>query len=548
MLANRGFVDGSVAGLFNRPVVADFDWSFPYPSRRMPVLGRNVVATSQPLAAQAGITILAQGGNAVDAAIATAVTLTVVEPTNNGVGSDAFAILWDGRELCGLNASGRAPAAFTPERFRGLSAMPGTGWDSVTVPGAVSGWVELSRRFGRLPFERLFEPALRHAREGFPVSPVVAREWELTSGLYDGFSEFGRTFLPEGRPPRPGEIFRCQELAHTLEAIGRTEGEAFYRGELAGRIAAHSRKQGGVLTEDDLAAQRADWVIPAALDAFGVRLHEIPPNTQGIAALMALGIADRLGVAELPADSAEGLHLQIEAMKVALADVHRHVGDPAHVRTPVTELLGRSYLEERANLVDRERAGTFEAGAPGTGDTVYLGAADASGQMVSFIQSNYFGFGSGVVVPGTGISLQNRACGFTLEAGHPNQVGPAKRPFHTILPAFVTRRDQPLLAFGVMGGPMQPQGHLQMMLRIFVYGQNPQSAADAPRWQVRGGKEVAVEKGFAPEVLDGLRSRGHELTELDPALFGGAQLVWRLDDGVYLGASEPRKDGQAVAF
>ncbi len=527
-----------------------FGWEQPYPSRRSPVLAANVVATSQPLAAQAGLAMLGAGGNAVDAALAAAVALTVVEPTSNGLGSDAFALVWDGRKLHGLNASGRAPAAWTRERFKHCEAMPMTGWDAVTVPGAVSAWAALSSRFGRLPFERLFEPAVRYARDGYPVSPVIAGGWAAQApGLGERFPDFAAAFLPGGRPPRAGERFRLPEMARTLEEIAATKGESFYRGSLAGRIAAASRQAGGAMTADDLGAHAAEWVEPVSVEYRGWRLHEIPPNGQGIAALSALGILGELPLGEHPADSADSLHLQIEAMKLAFADAHRHVTEPGHMRVAPDEMLDAGYLAERARLIDPRRACEPEPGLLAHDDTVYLTAADESGMMVSFIQSNFHGFGSGIVVPGTGISMQNRAVGFSLDPKHPNCVAGGKRPYHTIIPGFVTREGRPVMSFGVMGGPMQPQGHLQMMVRLADYAQNPQAAADAPRWRVDGGLDVSVEPGFAPGVLEELRRRGHRLkTDRPPSAFGGAQLVWRLAGGGYCAGSDPRKDGHAVGF
>ena len=522
-----------------------FDWRFPYPSSRMPVLAGNVVATSQPLAAQAGLRMLLEGGNAVDAALATAICLAVVAPTSNGIGSDAFAIVWDGTRLHGLNASGRSPKAWTPRRFRGRRAMPQRGWDTVTVPGAVSAWVDLSYRFGRLPFERLFEPAIRYARDGFLVTPRIAAGWRGASFLVSDFPEFAAAFFPDRQCPRAGERFAFPEQAATLERIAATNGQTFYRGELAEAIVAHSDAGGGAMTLDDLAEHRAEPVEPISVDCCGVTLHEIPPNGQGIAALIALGILEHTDFADCPVDSADSLHLQLEAMKLAFADVHEYVSDPATMAVPPTALLAPGYLAERAKHIAMDRAQHQAFGVPPPGGTVYLAAADADGMMVSYIQSNYMGFGSGIVVPGTGISLQNRGAGFVLDEGHPNQVGGGKRPFHTIIPAFVTRGGEPVMAFGVMGGPMQPQGHVQMMARIFAHGQNPQAAADAPRWRVLDGLAVAVEPGFPPAVLDGLAARGHKLQR--DGSFGGAQLIYRLDDG-YLGASEPRKDGQAVGF
>lgn len=527
-----------------------FTYDFSYPSQRMPIMARNVVATSQPLAAQAGLQMLYAGGNAVDAALATAIALTVVEPTSNGIGADAFCILWDGQELHGLNASGRAPEALTPERFRGKSQMPLRGWDAVTVPGAVSSWVTLSERFGKLPFEALFEPAVRYAREGFVVSPITARAWASAPRAFADMPEFGVAFLPGGHAPRPGELFQFEDQAKTLEQIAETKGEAFYRGDLAQKIAAHAKNSGGLLTEADLDAHQADWVGTISQDYRGVTLHEIPPNGQGLAALLMLGILEQHPLHDYPADSADSLHVQLEAMKLAFADAHRYVSDPASADLDVAALLGSDYLASRAALIDMKRAQDPGYGVPPRSGTVYLTAADKDGMMVSFIQSNYYGFGSGVVVPGTGISLQNRGAGFTLERGHPNEVGPGKRPFHTIIPGFLTQAGAPLMSFGVMGGPMQPQGHAQMVIRLRDYGQNPQAASDAPRWQVIGGLSVAVERGFGRNVLDDLAGRGHQLTESglqESFAFGGAQLIYRLDEG-YLAASDHRKDGQAVGF
>ncbi len=524
--------------------------AFPYPSQRMPVMAENVVATSQPLAAQAGLRALQRGGNAADAAIAAAITLTVVEPTSNGIGGDAFCILWDGKQLMGLNASGRSPKALTPARFAGQAGMPLRGWESVTVPGAPSAWLELSARYGKLPFEALFEDAIRYAAEGFLVSPITARAWARAPEVFRGFAAFAETFLPGGRAPRAGEHFSCPEMAKTLEKIATSRTEAFYRGELAQKIAADARAHGALLTEEDLAEHRCDWVGTLAQRYGAVELHEIPPNGQGLAALIALGILARCPLGDYPVDSADSLHLQIEAMKLALADAARYVADPDAMGIPAYALLDEGYLRERASLIDMRCAQDPGHGVPPRGGTVYLTAADESGMMVSYIQSNYYGFGSGVVVPGTGISLQNRGAGFTLEPGHPNEVGPAKRPFHTIIPGFVTRGGQPIMSFGVMGGPMQAQGHLQMVVRTETYGQNPQAASDAPRWRVMGGRTVAIETGFKPEVLDELAARGHHLSLAAPDesfSFGGAQLIARLDKG-YVAASDHRKDGQAVGY
>jgi len=526
-----------------------FTWEFPYASQRMPVLAANVVATSQPLAAQAGLQMLSKGGNAVDAALATAITLTVVEPTMNGIGSDAFALVWDQMQLHGLNASGRAPKAWTAQRFAGQKSMPAAGWDSVTIPGVVSAWVALSSRFGRLPFAELFSAAIGYAENGFLISPTVARQWQMQAPQLMDQPGFAQAFLPGGRAPQAGDLFRNPAQARTLRIIAESHGEAFYRGELAQQIATASRSQGGAMTAEDLAAHQPDWVEPIAQDYRALRLHEIPPNGQGIAALMTLGILSNFDLAQLPVDSADSLHLQMEAMKLAFADVYRSVADPKSMRVSAQDLLDPDYLRRRASQIDPGWARDFGHGIPQGSGTVYLTAADASGVMVSYIQSNYNGFGSGVVVPETGISLQNRGFGFSLEPGHPNQVGPGKRPFHTIIPAFLTRSGEPLMSFGVMGADMQPQGHVQMAVRIADYGQNPQAAADGPRWKVFRGRQIALEHAVPPRVAAELARRGHQVrhTERWNMEFGAAQLIYRVDGG-YVAASEPRRDGQAVGF
>ena len=526
----------------------DFNWEFPYPSRRMPVLARNVVATSQPLAAQAGLRMLLSGGNAVDAAIATAAALTVVEPVMNGIGSDAFALVWDGKVLHGLNASGRAPRAWTPERYAGRSRMPTEGWDCVTVPGAVSAWAGLSAKLGKLPFETLFEPAIDYARNGFPVSPIVASQWGSQLPRLKDQPGFVQAFTRAGRAPRAGELFRFPEQADTLTDIARTRGESFYRGALARRIADFSTASGGALDLEDLAAHQADWVEPIGQGYRDCRVHEIPPNGQGIAALIGLGILERFEVGSTAVDSVESLHLQIEAMKLAFSDVYRYVADANAMQIRGSSLLDPVYLKSRAQSIRRDRAGQVVPGIPPSG-TIYLTTADASGMMVSYIQSNYMGFGSGVVVPGTGISMQNRGSAFSLERGHPNLVGGGKRPFHTIIPGFLTRDGSPVMSFGVMGADMQPQGHLQMVVRLVDYGQNPQAAADAPRWKITLDGGVLLEHAIAENVARGLAQLGHRIVRASPGSteFGAAQIIHRLAD-TYAAASEPRRDGQAVGF
>ena len=526
-------------------------WQFPYTSQRMPLLARNVVSTSQPLASAAGLLMLARGGNAVDAALATAITLTVVEPCMNGIGGDAFAIVWDGERLHGLNASGRAPARWTAEHFSKYPSMPLRGWDSVTVPGTVSAWRALSDRFGKLPFAQLFEPALRHAREGYAVSPTVQRQWQAQVDELLPQPGYKEAFAPGGRAPLAGDLFICPGQARTLERIAASQGDDFYQGELARAICDHARATGGLIEEADLAAHRVDWVDPICMNYRDLTLHEIGPSGQGIAALMALGMLEHFDLRALGLDSAPAQHLQIEAMKLAFADLHEFVGDPAAMdKVQASDLLAPAYLAQRARLIDPARAAPARAGSPHSGGTVYLTAADQDGMMVSFIQSNYKGFGSGVVVPDTGIALHNRGAGFNLRPGHPNQVGPGKRPFHTIIPGFLTRNGAPLMSFGLMGGSMQAQGHLQVTARIADHGQNPQAASDAPRWRVMDDNTtLAVEWNFPQEAIEGLLARGHavRVAERFDTEFGCAQMALKAAHG-YIAASDHRKDGYPVGM
>lgn len=521
------------------------NWDFPYPSRRGPILARNVVATTQPLAAQAGLAMLARGGNAVDAAIAAAIAATVVEPVNNGIGSDAFAIVSEGSGLAGLNASGRSPAAWEPARFTGPE-MPHEGWDSATVPGAVSAWVALSERYGRLPFDTLFEPAIRLASDGFLVSPVIARIWANQVERLHGQPGFAEAFLPRGRAPLPGELFRCPGQAETLRSIAESKGEAFYRGPLAAAVERAARADGGSMTAADLAAHRCEWVAPLDIEFRGHRIHELPPNGQGIIALVALGVLDRCKFDELEPDSPEMLHLQIEALKLGAAEARAHVADQGFMQIAVADLLDPARLDELARSIRRDRVGVPAPASLNRGATIYLAAADADGMMVSYIQSNYRGFGSGVVVPGTGISLNNRGSCFETQSGHPNRVAPNKRPLNTIMPGFITRDGAAFAAFGVMGGTMQPQGHLQIASRMLASRQNPQAAIDAPRWRVEG-ESVFVEASMSESAKAGLAAFGHRLVEGHWLEFGAAQAIVRLEHG-YLGASESRRDGCAAGF
>jgi gamma-glutamyltranspeptidase/glutathione hydrolase len=535
--------------------MADFNWCNPYPSTRTPLFARNIVSTSQPLAAQAGLRMLQKGGNAVDAAIAAAAALTVVEPVSCGLGGDAFAQVWDGTALHGLNGSGPAPAGWTRDYFarKHGGRMPQRGWDSVTVPGQVATWVELAERFGKLPFADLFEPAIELAERGFLISPSVQQKWAAAVPLLKDQPGFAAAFMPHGRAPEVGECFACTELAHSLTRIAESRGDAFYRGELAEAMADHAARLGGALTLDDLARYRPEWVTPLSKDYAGHTVHELPPNGQGIAALMALGIADKLDIGRFPADSPDSIHLQIEAMKLAFADTYQWVADNRSMQQrSAADLLDDGYLAERARLIDPRRAGDFAHGAP-KGGTVYLAAADENGMMVSFIQSNHMGFGSGIVVPDTGISLQNRGAGFSLDPHKANCVAPGKRPFHTLIPGFVTRDGAPQLSFGVMGGNMQPQGHLQTVVRMLDYGQSPQAACDAPRWRFNAGLELNVEQQMDSQVVQDLRSRGHRLEVINDNYqdFGAGQFIWRAGDPKiegYIAASDSRRDGLAAGF
>ncbi|MFM8864806.1 MAG: gamma-glutamyltransferase family protein, partial [Limnohabitans sp.] len=429
-----------------------FNFATPYTSTRLPLFARNIVSTSHPLAAQAGLRMLQQGGNAVDAAIAAAAAITLTEPVSNGLGSDAFCILWDGHKLHGLNASGPAPATWTPQYFQRkygqASTPPKRGIDSVTVPGAVAGWVALSERFGKLPFADLLAPAIEIAERGYLVPVVVQQKWLAATPELQSQPGFAQSFLPWGRAPQVGELFRFPAAARGLQAIAATKGQALYGGEIAEAIEAFVAEHGGSLSAKDLAAYRPEWVEPIAQSYRGYTLHEIPPNGQGIAALIALGILSHFDLASLPVDGVASQHLQIEAMKLAFADVYRYVGEPTTMKLTPAQMLDDAYLDSRAKLIDPQRAQNFGPGHGPQGGTIYMTAADESGMMISFIQSNYMGFGSGCVEPTYGISLQNRGHGFAVQpnAHNPaNVVAPGKRPFHTIIPAFLTHGGQPVM-------------------------------------------------------------------------------------------------------
>jgi gamma-glutamyltranspeptidase / glutathione hydrolase len=535
----------------------NFNFDNPYVSTRIPVFARNVVSTSHPLASQAGLRMLQKGGNAVDAAIAAAAVMTIVEPVSNGLGSDSFCILWDGHKLHGLNASGRAPATWTPDYFdrkygSGGQTPPKRGIDSVTVPGAVSSWVAMSERFGKLPFADLLEPAIDIAERGYLLTPVVQQKWSAATDELRALPGFADAFLPRGRAPDVGELFRFRSAAKGLRAIADSKGAAYYGGEIAEAIENFSAQNGGSLTARDFEAYQPEWVEPIAKNYRGHTLHEIPPNGQGIAALIALGILDKFDMSSLPVDGVDSQHLQIEAMKLAFADVYNHVAERSSMEVTPEQMLDDAYLASRAKLIDMKKAQDFGAGNPVRGGTIYLSAADESGMMVSFIQSNYMGFGSGCVEPGFGISLQNRGHGFSLAPGV-NQVSPGKRPFHTIIPAFLTRGGQPVMSFGVMGANMQPQGHVQTLVRMLDYGQSPQAACDAPRWRYNAGLEINVESAMNAKAVEALAQRGHRMEVINDSYqdFGAGQFIWRAGDPKsegYVAASDSRRDGQAAGF
>jgi gamma-glutamyltranspeptidase/glutathione hydrolase len=533
-----------------------FDFHNPYPTTRIPVMARNVCSTSHPLGAQAGLRMMAKGGNAVDAAIAAAAVMTIVEPVSNGLGSDSFAILWDGKELHGLNSSGPAPAAWTPEYFSKKYGAdpkpPKRGFDSATVPGAVGSWMALSERFGKLPFADLMEPAIDIAERGYLLPVVVQQKWADATPELRGLPGFAESFLPWGRAPEVGELFQFKAAARALRLIAQTQGEAFYRGEIAQALEKFSAANGGSLKASDLAAFKPEWVKPIGRDYRGYTLHEIPPNGQGIAALIALGILEQFDLTGMPVDGPDAQHLQIEAMKLAFADTYKFVAERQAMEVTPEQMLDDNYLKSRAKLIDRKRAQDFQAGNPVKGGTIYLTAADENGMMVSFIQSNYMGFGSGCVEPTFGISLQNRGYGFSLQPGA-NQVAPGKRPFHTIIPAFLTQKGQPVMSFGVMGGNMQPQGHMQTLVRMLDYGQSPQAACDAPRWRFNAGLALNVEQQMDKATVQALIGRGHQLEVINDSYqdFGAGQFIWRAGNPKvegYIAASDSRRDGLAAGF
>lgn len=526
----------------------------PFPERSPQYANHGMIATSQPHAAQAGLHILREGGNAVDAAIATAIALTVVEPVSNGIGGDAFALVRKGGETFGLNGSGRSPASLTIDSVGSPGKrIPNRGWTPVTVPGAPRAWADLHARSGRLPFARLFEPAIHYAQRGFVVTPVIARNWELAARTYLGFTgpEFAPwrdTFLIGGRVPRVGEIFRCDAQARTLRAIAESKADTFYEGEVASKIADFAADTDGWLTADDLAEHRSEWVEPLSVNYRGARVWELPPNGQGVVALEALGILDGVDLTEAPAEAR--WHHQIEALKLAFADAQAYLGDPQCGPVPASQLLDPAYLAARRDRIG-PRAAEPEAGRPESSGTVYVAAVDGDGTMVSFIQSNYEFFGSGVVVPGTGIALQNRGATFVLEEGHPNALRPRTRPYHTIIPGLFEHPTLGAGPLGVIGGYMQPQGHVQLVSGLVDLSLDPQTALDAPRFQWREGMRVDLEHHTPKTLGQALALRGHEVAidiDVGGYDFGRAQLVLRRPNGVLIGASDGRADGLAVGW
>lgn len=529
---------------------------FSFPSRRSNVIARNgLVATSQPLAAQAGLEVLQAGGNAVDAAVATVATLCVVEPCSTGVGGDAFALIWMAKDkkLYGLNASGPAPAALTADwiRDQGYVEVPALGPIPVTVPGSVRGWQRALERFGTRELDTLLARPIDYARHGFPVSQRIAAAWEFSVEKMSTYPNSKRVWLPGGRAPRAGELFRNPEFATTLQTLAEEGPDAFYEGEIGRQIAASVQEAGGVLAQEDLAGYRAQWVDPISVDYHGYTFHEIPPNGQGLAALLALNIAAGFDLKELGYGSADYYHALIEAMKLAFADAHAYIADPRQVDVPVAGLLSDVYTAQRRSLVSMAQARPPQHGRPpGNSDTVYLTVADGDGNMVSWIQSLYMGFGSGLTAGATGVQLQNRGANFSLEPGHPNEAAPGKRPYHTIIPGFITKDGQAWSSFGVMGGFMQPQGHLQVGINLVDFGMDPQTALDAPRFNWLRGMEVALETAVSDEVRTALTGRGHQLFPKEARMYyGGGQVIVRdAETAVLVGGSEPRKDGAAVGW
>lgn len=528
---------------------------YPTPSKRTLVFGqKGMVATSHYLATQSGLDILKMGGNAIDAAIATAACLTVVEPTSNGIGGDAFALVWSKGKLYGLNASGPSPQNISLEAMkkRGLREMPKYGFTPVTVPGVPAAWAELSARFGKLPLKECLKSAIHYGEVGYPVSPIVSHYWQAS---YKTFSEnltgkefepWFSTFAPFGRAPYAGEIITLSDHATTLREIGETKGESFYRGNLAEKIDQFSRQFGGYLTTSDLAQYKAEWVDPIKVTYRGYDVWEMPPNGHGLVALMALNILNGLTLDNNhPADA---YHKQMEAIKIAFADVQKYITDPKNMTINISELLSEAYAIERRKKIT-DSASLPPAGKPESGGTVYLATADHEGNMVSYIQSNYMGFGSGLVVPGTGISLHNRGISFSLDETHDNRLEPGKRPYHTIIPGFLTKDNNPVGPFGIMGAFMQPQGHVQLLVNMIDFKLNPQAALDGLRWQWREGLTFDLEPGFPLHVAEALIRKGHDIKmSFDATSFGRGQVILRQENGVFAGGTDGRADSAIAAW
>ena len=538
----------------------------PHASRSEVIAAHGMAATSQPLATQIALDILKAGGSAVDAAIAANAALGLMEPTGCGIGGDLFAIVWDAkeRELAGLNASGRAPAAMTIEYFReqGMKEIPPLGPLPVSVPGAVDGWYELHGRYGRLPMAEILAPAIRYAREGFPLSEVIAYYMARNKRHVEAYPGFAETYMPGGDTPKKGEIFRNPRLAKTYEMIAAGGRDVFYKGEIAKIIDAFMKEQGGLLRYEDLADHRSEWVTPVATNYRGWEVYELPPNGQGIAALQILNILEAYDIRSMGFGSAEYIHLLVEAKKLAYEDRAKYYADMDFADVPVGRLISKDYADERRKLISRAKASqTLPAGDAKLqdGDTIYLTVADKDGNMVSLIQSNFRGMGSGMIPGDLGFMLQDRAELFSLDPAHANSLQPGKRPFHTIIPAFVMKDGEPLMSFGVMGGSMQPQGHVQIIVNMVDFGMNLQEAGDAARVRHGGssqptgeamldGGTVYLERGFSKETRRALEELGHTLGDSDGS-FGGYQAILHdHGEGVYYGASEVRKDGQAAGY
>ncbi len=526
-----------------------------YKSQRNLVYGKNgMVASSHPLASQAGIDLMKNGGNAIDGAIATAAALTVVEPTSNGIGGDAFVLVWTKGKLYGLNASGPCPKSLSYEALekQGLDTMPLYGFTPVTVPGIPAAWRDLSKRFGKLSLKEVLNPAIDIGRNGHPVAPTVAKYWNKAYNKYrkelkgEEFSHWFKAFAPKGRAPKVGELWTFLDQAKTLEEIGNTNAESFYRGNIAEKIDEFSRKHGGYIRKEDLAAYEPEWVEPIKVNYKGYDVWEIPPNGHGIVALMALNILNNFELKEK--DSVETYHTLMEAMKLAFIDGKEYIGDFQAMEVKIEELLSKEYGKERAKLIG-EKALMPEAGEPSKGGTVYFATADGEGNMVSYIQSNFMGFGSGLVVPGTGIALHNRGYSFNMKKGHCNCLGPGKKPYHTIIPGFMSKDGRAIGPFGLMGGFMQPQGHVQLVTNTIDFHLNPQDALDAPRWQWIKEKSISIEEKFPTNIALSLMDKGHDLkAEIESGSFGRGQIIWRSENGILCGGTESRADGHIAVY